>query len=126
MTAPAETDFDDWLLATYAEAGSFTVLFVLVRIAETTVEPLRSAHLHVVGNETRWPDMLALFAGAGVAWSGAVFFRAGREGLVEDREAKARLAALTRKLHEDRSLIRDGDFFNADGLRLRLEELKPH
>lgn len=126
MTAPAETDFDDWLLATYAEVGSFTVLFVLVGITETTVEPLRSAYLHVVGDETRWPDMLALFAGAGVSWSGAVFFRAGREGLVEDREAKTRLAALTRKLHGDRSLMRDGEFFNADGLRLRLEELKPH
>ena len=82
MTAPAETDFDDWLIETFAEAGSFTMLFVLVRITERTVEPLRSAWLHVVGDETRWPDMVALFAGAGVDWSGAVFYRAGREGLV--------------------------------------------
>ncbi|TCZ55567.1 hypothetical protein [Roseicella aquatilis] len=126
MTAPAATDFDDWLLATHAEAGPFTMLFVLVRITETTVEPLRSAYLHVVGDETRWPEMRALFAGAGVAWSGAVFFRAGREGLVEDGTARARLAALMRKLHEDRSLIRDGEFFNADGLRLRLDEVTPH
>ena len=126
MTAPAETDFDDWLIATYGEVGSFTMLFVLVRITETTVEPLRSAWLHVVGDETRWPDLVALFAGAGVAWSGAVFFRAGREGLVEDSEARARLSALTRKLHEDRSLIRDGEFFNADGLRLQIEEMKRH
>ncbi|SHI43471.1 hypothetical protein SAMN02745194_00355 [Roseomonas rosea] len=126
MTVPAETDFDDWLIGTFGEVGSFTMLFVLVRITETTVEPLRSAWLHVVGDETRWPDMAALFAGAGVAWSGAVFFRAGREGLVEDSEARARLSALTRKLHEDRSLIRDGEFFNADGLRLQIEEMKRH
>ncbi|MBB5692716.1 hypothetical protein [Muricoccus pecuniae] len=126
MTAPAETDFDDWLIETFAEAGSFTMLFVLVRITERTVEPLRSAWLHVVGDETRWPDMVALFAGAGVDWSGAVFYRAGREGLVEDGEARARLAALTRKLHEDRSLIREGEFFNAEGLRLQIEEMKPH
>jgi hypothetical protein len=126
MTAPIETDFDEWLTDTFSEAGSFTVLFVLLRIAETTVEPLRSAYLHIVGDEARWPDMLALFDGAGVAWSGAVFFRAGREGLVQDAEARARLGALNRKLHEDRTLIRDGEFFNADGLRLQLEELKPH
>jgi hypothetical protein len=126
MTAPAETDFDDWILATYGEVGSFTMLFVLVRITETTVEPLRSAYLHVVGDETRWPDMVRLFESAGVNWSGAVFFRAGREGLVRDEEAKARLGSLMRKLYEDRSLIREGEFFNADGLRLRIEEMKPH
>ena len=121
MTTPAETDFDDWLIATYGEAGSFTMLFVLLRIAESTVEPLRSAYLHVVGDETRWPDMVSLFAGARVPWEAVVFFRAGREGLVEDREAKARLASLTRGLHEDGGLIREGEFFNAEGLRLRLD-----
>jgi len=126
MTAPAETDFDDWLIATFGEAGSFTMLFVLVEITETKVELLRSAYLHVVGDETRWPDMVRIFSGAGIAWSGAVFYRAGREGLVEDATAKARLASLMRNLHEDRSLIREGEFFNADGLRLRIEELKPH
>lgn len=123
---PRETDFDDWVAATYEETGSFTMLFVLTRIGDTRVDLLRSAYLHVVGDELRWPDMTEIFRGAGVDWSGAVFFRAGREGLVEDREAKARLASLTRKLNEDRSLIRDGEFFNTDGLRLRIEEIKPH
>jgi len=123
---PMETDFDEWLAATHREAGDFTVLFVLVEIGETSVVPLRSAWLHVVGDETRWPEMVALFAGAGVAWSGVVFWRAGREGLVPDAEARARLNALTRKLHEDRTLIRDGEFFNAEGLRLQLEDMKPH
>jgi hypothetical protein len=127
MTAkPLETDFDDWAVATYADSGSFTMLFILVHIGETSVDLLRSAYLHVIGDELRWPDMVQLFAGAGVAWSGAIFYRAGKEGLVEDQEAKARLAALTRKLHEDRSLIREGEFFNVDGLRLQIEEIKPH
>lgn len=121
-----ETDFDDWVVATYGEAGSFTMLFVLLRVGETSVDLLRSAYLHVVGDELRWPDMVQLFHSAGVDWSGAVFYRAGREGLVEDREAKARLSALVRKLNEDRSLIRDGEFFNADGLRLAIEEIQPH
>jgi hypothetical protein len=67
--------------------------------------------------------------GAGVDWSGAVFFRAGREGPVPD--AKARLAALPRKLHEDCSLIRDGEFFNAEaaastrGAEAALSALRP-
>lgn len=126
MTPAIETDFDEWLAATHREVGDFTVLFVLMAIGETSVTPLRSAWLHVVGDETRWPDMARLFAGAGVAWSGVVFWRAGREGLVPDAEARVRLNALTRKLHEDRTLIRDGDFFNADGLRLGLEEMKPN
>ncbi|MCC2612621.1 hypothetical protein ABK249_21285 [Neorhizobium sp. Rsf11] len=121
-----ETDFDDWVVATYGEVGSFTMLFVLVRVGETSVDLLRSAYLHVVGDELRWPDMVQLFSSAGVEWSGAVFYRAGREGLVEDREAKARLSSLVRKLNEDRSLIRDGEFFNTDGLRLTIEEIQPH
>ncbi len=120
------TDFDDWVVSTYEEAGSFTMLFVLVSIGETSVDLLRSAYLHVVGDELRWPSMVKTFASAGVDWSGAVFYRAGREGLVEDQEAKARLSSLVRKLQEDRSLIRDGEFFNADGLRLGIEEVKPH
>ncbi|MBP1846498.1 hypothetical protein J2046_004775 [Rhizobium petrolearium] len=121
-----ETDFDDWVVATYGEVGSFTMLFVLVRVGETSVDLLRSAYLHVVGDELRWPDMMQFFSSAGVEWSGVVFYRAGREGLVEDREAKARLSSLVRKLNEDRSLIRDGEFFNADGLRLTIEEIQPH
>ncbi|GHD05491.1 hypothetical protein ACFOEZ_01705 [Tianweitania populi] len=121
-----DTDFDDWITATFRETGSFTMIFVLVRIGENNVDLLRSAYLHVIGDELRWPDMLKVFEGAGVQWSGAVFFRAGREGIVRDEEAKARLGSLIRKLHEDRSIIRDGEFFNADGLRLAIEEVSLH
>ncbi len=126
MTAPHETDFDDWVAGAYGDTGAFTMLFVLLAIGETRVDLLRSAYLHVVGDDLRWPDMARLFAGAGVGWSGVVFYRAGREGLVEDAVARARLAALVRNLHEDRSLIRDGDYFNAEGLRLSFAEIKPH
>ncbi len=123
---PVLTDFDEWVSRAHRQSGDFTMLFVLLGITDTTAEPLRWAWLHVVGDETRWPDMVQVFAGAGVAWSGAVFFRAGREGLVHDAEARARVGALARKMHEDRTLIRDGEFFNADGLRLRLDERTPH
>lgn len=120
MTPPIATDFDEWMVAAHRETGDFTLLFVLLRITERTVEPLRGAWLHVVGEETRWPDMVRVFTGAGVEWSAAVFYRAGREGLVPDAEARARLGSLTRALHEDRSLVGEGEFFNGEGLRLRL------
>ena len=126
MRPPIVTDFDEWLVETFAEAGAFTMLFVLLDVGEGSVALCRSAYLHVVGDETRWPNMLALLESATAPWSAAVFFRAGREGLVADAEAKTRLAALVRKLHEDRMLIKDGEFFNRDGLRLAIEEMRRH
>lgn len=126
MSEIFDTDFDEWLVGTFDTTGPFTMLFVLVGIGETKVDLLRSAFLHVIGDEMRWPGMAALLDGAKVSWSGVVFFRAGREGIVEDNEARSRLAALVRKLHEDRSLIREGEFFNRDGLRLALEEIRRH
>ena len=124
--APSLTDFDDWLVRRFEETGSFTMLIVLVSIGETSIGLLRSAYLHVIGDETRWPDMVRLFAGAGVAWDGAAFFQADRAGLVEDPIAKRRLAALVRHLEEDRRRLNDGEFFDRDGLRLKLEEIVRH
>ena len=123
MTAPPRTDFDDWLVATFARTGAFTLLIVLVEIGAATVTPLSSSYLHVVGDETRWPDMVALLAGAGVAWEGAAFFQADRAGLVADGLAAQRLAALGRAIVRDRAILNDGDFFDRRGLRLKLEEI---
>jgi hypothetical protein len=123
MSGPALTDFDDWLVRTYARVGAFTVLVILVDIGESSVTPLRSSYLHVVGDEIRWPEMALLFDGAGVSWSGAAFFQADRDGLVLDDEAKRRLASLVRHLNEDRKILNDGEFFDPNGLRLKLEEI---
>jgi hypothetical protein len=126
MATPRATDFDDWLVETFARFGAFTMLIVLVEIGETSVTPLRSSYLHVIGDETRWLDMERLFAGAGAAWNGAAFFRADRDGLVEDATAKRRLASLTRHLDQDRSILGEGEFFNSKGLRLKIEEIAKH
>jgi len=123
MSGPALTDFDDWLMRTYARVGAFTVIVILVDIGEISVTPLRSTHLHVVGDEIRWPEMARLFDGAGVSWNGAAFFQADRAGLVADDEAKRRLASLVRHVNEDRKILNDGEFFNPSGLRLKLEEI---
>ena len=120
-----DTDFDDWLQTTFAGTEGFTLLIVLVAIGEGRIDLLRSAHLHVVGDDIRWPEMAGYLDGSGVAWDAVVLFRAGREGLVADDVARDRLDQLVRALNGDRTLIRDGEFFNRDGLRLRLDDAEP-
>jgi hypothetical protein len=126
MAPACITDFDDWLAETFARVGSFTILIVLVEIGETTVSPLASSYLHVIGDETRWTDMLDLLSGAGMAWNGAAFFQADRGGLVDDDTARERLSSLARHLEKDRSLLTHSEFFNAQGLRLKIEEAGTH
>jgi hypothetical protein len=122
--SPRAGDFDDWLARTFRRVGAFTLLIVLVDIGETSVGLLRASYLHVVGDETSWPEMARLFAGSGAAWNGAAFFQADPEGLISDALAKARLDSLVRRLEKDRTLLNEGEFFNAQGLRLKLEEIK--
>jgi hypothetical protein len=126
MTPACTTDFDDWLVETFTRVGSFTMLIVLVEIGETSVSPLASSYLHVIGNETRWTDMTELLSGASVPWSGAAFFQADRGGLVDDATARQRLSSLTRHLEKDRSLLTHSELFNAQGLRLKIEEIGAH
>ena len=97
------------------------MLIVLVEIGETTVSLLRSSYLHVIGDETRWPDMADLLSGAGAAWNGAAFFQADRAGLVDDATARQRLASLTRHLRKDRSILDPQRILQRAGLRLKIE-----
>ncbi|MFS4436637.1 hypothetical protein ACMA5I_00335 [Paracoccaceae bacterium GXU_MW_L88] len=119
------TDFDSWLAQTFAETGGFTMLIVLVAAEDGRIDLLKSAHLHVIGDEMNWADLKGYLDGSGAPWTGAVLYRAGREGLVKDEIAQKRLGELMRALHGDRTLIRDGDFFNRDGLTLRLDDAEP-
>lgn len=119
------TDFDEWLSATIAATEGFTMLIVLVAAREGRIDLLKSAHLHVIGDEMTWPEMAAYFDASGAEWTAVALFRADRAGLVEDRLAKERLDALMRALRGDRGLIREGVFFNRDGLTLRLDEDRP-
>jgi hypothetical protein len=123
MAADYATDFDEWLVETFARVGPFTVLIVLVEIGETSPQLLRSSYLHVIGDETRWPDMVRMFTEAGAAWNGAAFFQADRAGLVPDPVALERLQELMSHLEGDRSLLKHSEFFDARGLRLKIEEI---
>jgi hypothetical protein len=126
MSAPCTTDFDDWLVQTFAKTGSYTMLIILVEIGETTVSLLASSYLHVIGDETRWADMQALLAASGVNWTGAVFFQADRGGLIDDTTAQQRLNELSRHIQGDRSILRHGEFFNPQGLRMQIAETGMH
>jgi hypothetical protein len=121
MIPECTTDFDDWLVETFDRVGSFTLLIILIDIGETTVTLLASSYLHVIGNETRWADMIDLLSGAKVSWSGAVFFQGDRAGLIDDDTASQRLAELARHLHRDRSILSHGEFFNSHGLRMKIQ-----
>ena len=116
------TDFDEWLAKSMADSDGFTMLVVLIGLSDGRVPLLRSAHLHVIGDELTWPVLAQHLDGAGVSWDAVALFRAGREGIVADDVAKTRLDALVKAMHADRTLIRDGEFLNRDGLRLRLDD----
>jgi hypothetical protein len=126
MTPACTTDFDDWLVETFARVGSFTMLIVLVEIGETSVALLASSYLHVIGDETRWHDMTDLLSASSVPWNGAAFFQGDRGGLIDDATARQRLASLTRHLEKDRSILTHSEFFNPQGLRLKIEEIGTH
>jgi hypothetical protein len=123
MAASCTTDFDDWLVETFAKVGAFTMLIVLVEIGETSIALLSSSYLHAIGNETRWADMVDLLSRANVPWNGAAFFRGDRGGLIDDATARQRLATLTRHLEKDRSIFSHGEFFNTQGLRMKIEPI---
>jgi len=126
MKAACTTDFDDWLVETFARVGSFTMLIVLVEIGETSVSLLASSYLHIIGDETRWADMVDLLADSGTRWNGAAFFQGDRGGLVDDATAAQRLLSLTRHLESDRSILKHGEFFNTQGLRMKIDEIGPN
>jgi hypothetical protein len=126
MTPACTTDFDDWLVETFTRVGSFTMLIVLVEIHETSVSLLASSYLHVIGSETRWADMMDLFAASGAPWNGAAFFQGDRAGLIDDATARQRLLSLTRHLEKDRSILTHSEFFNTEGLRMKIEEIGTH
>jgi len=126
MTPACTTDFDDWLVDTFGRVGSFTMLIVLVEIGETSISLLASSYLHVIGNETRWADMTDLLSRADVPWSGAAFFQGDRAGLIDDATARQRLSSLTRHLKRDPSIFKNAEFFNAQGLRMRIDEISTH
>lgn len=120
----ARTEFDTWLKETFGEEGAFTALVILVQIGDLKVEPLASTFVNFIGDETRWTEIVGLFAGSGKAWDGAAFFPVlDAGGPLLNAEARARLRALESRVKEDRLTLNSGAFFDTWGRRMQVEEV---
>ena len=118
------TEFDDWIVAEFAERGAFTVLVVLVEIGERSVTPLASTYLNVIGTEVMWPEIVDLFVGSGVAWDGVSFFPvAALDGLLDNQAARASLRELETRVKSERLALNEGFFFDRQGQRMMVEEV---
>ena len=53
-------------------------------------------------------------------------FQGDRAGLIDDATARQRLLSLTRHLEKDRSILTHSEFFNTEGLRMKIEEIGTH
>lgn len=119
------TDFDRWISDAFDRIGAFTALVVLVEIDETKVNPICSTYLNVVGDDVDWAEIIVMFAGAGAAWHAAAFFpeTAPNGGPLDNPNARLRLRDLEGRLDENRMLLNEGGFFNAEGQALHIDEI---
>jgi hypothetical protein len=122
------TDFDAWLQARFRDDGAFTALIVLVAIGEGTVEPVASTFAHIIGDEIGWHDVAALLDGSGKAWDGVVFYGASHEGggALDNDDARRVLRQVEEQLLVDRTHINAGHFFDRQGRRMQIEEIRRH
>ena len=125
MSITEPTDFERWLAEEYEREGSFTALIILVGIDETRVTLLCSTHVNVIGPDVSWAELVVMFAGAGHEWNGAAFFpRQNPHGHpLDNPTARIRLRELELRLDEDRLVLNEGQFFDAWGRRMTIEEL---
>ncbi len=120
----ATPEFETWLRETFEAEGAFTALVILVEISETQVSLLASTFLNIIGDDIGWPQVVTLFAGSGLKWDGAAFFPIlDADGLLENDEARARLRAIEARVRSDRLVLNEGEFFDAWGRRLKIEEI---
>jgi hypothetical protein len=121
----ADNDFEGWLKRAFSDLGAFTALVVLAEIGETRVAPLCSTYFNVIGDKVKWGEIVAMFAGAGRAWDGAVFFptTASGGGPLDNPAARLRLRSLEARLEEGPLVFNEGHFFDKWGRRLKIEEV---
>ena len=119
------TAFDRWLDETLDREGPFTMFLILMEQAPTTIVPIRSSYLHVIGPDIRWEEMEALLNEADADWSSVAVFAAKSPsgGPMPDVEARRRLASLQAAVIRDRMTIRKGELFDARGRKLELSPL---
>ena len=119
------TAFDRWLDETLDREGPFTMFLILMEQAPTTIVPVRSSYLHVIGPDIRWDEMVALMGEAEADWSSVAVFaaKAASGGPMPDVEARQRLASLQAAVIRDRMTVRKGELFDTMGRKLELSPL---
>ncbi len=121
------TDFEEWLRRAFATQGCFTTLVVLVWIGETRVGTLASTYFNIIGDDTNWSEIVALFDGAGQDWNGAAFFPVfDAKGLLERAKAHSCLRQIEERVRVDRLVLNEGEFFDKLGRRLKIDEVTSH
>jgi hypothetical protein len=125
--AGALTDFDRWVVGEYRSGATsgFTALVILVRIRKKAVALQRSTYLHVIGEETGWSEVHALFSQSGARWDGAALFvkRRPEGGPLDDFSARLFLLDQQARVADDRLTINEGHFFDVWGRRMRIDEV---
>jgi hypothetical protein len=117
--------FETWLKQTFARKGAFTMFLILMKEEPTTLSPLCSSYLHVIGDAVPWPDLTETLNRAGVIWDSVATF-AGQDEFQQifaDAEAKVRLRELEAAVLADRLVLQKGELFDRWGRRLQIERM---
>ena len=119
------SDFDQWIVAEFAERGPFTALVVLVAISDLKITPLCSTYFSVIGDEIDWSELTIILAGSGVDWDGAAFFpvTSAEGNPLDNPMARLRLRDLEARIEADRLVLNEGHFFDKWGRRTVVEEI---
>ncbi len=118
--------FDTWVRRAFSErTGGFTVLAVLVGIGTSSITPLRSTWIPVVGLDLDWKGLSARFDAGGHDWDGACLAARRRPegGPLGEPAARTALAALGKALVADRHVLNREFFCNRYGQRVRVKEM---
>jgi hypothetical protein len=118
------TEFEHWLKAQFEETGAFTVFIVLVRIADDSVEALKSTFAQMIGDDMSWSEMIELLSDARVSWDGVGFFvgLAHDGGPLSDNEARSKLREIEAEVMADPLALNRGRFFDREGRHLQVDE----
>ena len=121
------TAFDGWLTSTLDREGPFTMFLILMVEEPTTIVPIRSSYVHVIGPDIRWDELAAMIGEADDDWHSVAVFAAktAAGGPMPDMEARQRLGSLQAAVIKDRLTIRKGELFDRKGRKLELS-LLPH
>lgn len=126
MSSSNGAEFNDWMEEKFADSGGFTGLVLLLAMSEHSIEPITCSYVHVIGDETRWPDMKRMLDGSGRKWDAVVMFAESPPGggPLIDVVAKARLQARIDEVTANRMTLNEGGMFDTQGRAIRIDPVE--